>query len=187
MSCLPRRIDRLPIPYYQGYATLHHGWDEEHYFDGIGFSTIVDSSNKGHSYHSMVVWLTSWGACTSKPSRRYPLHSVAWSVQGAILRFVNEYLVDPNATQAAVWAGCSEQMERQIGEENLSKPDITEAVAATFTDLEERTGVSRERVIESCAVSPSVRWTSILNRGLGAPLSYPATSWARTPSPPWRR
>ncbi len=45
-------------------------------------------------------------------------------------RFVDEYLVDLNATQAAVRAGYSEQTARRIGPENLSKPDIAEAVAA---------------------------------------------------------
>lgn len=38
--------------------------------------------------------------------------------------FVREYLVDLNATQAAIRAGYSEKTARQTGAENLSKPYI---------------------------------------------------------------
>ena len=39
-------------------------------------------------------------------------------------RFVLEYLIDLNATQAAIRAGYSEKTARAIGCENLTKPDI---------------------------------------------------------------
>ena len=38
--------------------------------------------------------------------------------------FCDEYLIDLNATQAAIRAGYSEKTARQTGQENLSKPDI---------------------------------------------------------------
>ena len=44
-------------------------------------------------------------------------------------RFVQKYLIDLNATQAAVRAGYSDKTARQIGAENLSKPDIQEVIA----------------------------------------------------------
>src|SRR5262245_5366904 len=44
-------------------------------------------------------------------------------------RFVAEYLVDLNATQAAIRAGYSAQTANRIASENLSKPDIAEAIA----------------------------------------------------------
>jgi phage terminase small subunit len=44
-------------------------------------------------------------------------------------RFVEEYLVDLNATQAAIRAGYPERSARSIGSENLAKPYIQEAVA----------------------------------------------------------
>lgn len=44
-------------------------------------------------------------------------------------RFVAEYLIDLNATQAAIRAGYSEKTARQVGSENLSKPDIGDAIA----------------------------------------------------------
>lgn len=44
-------------------------------------------------------------------------------------KFVAEYLKDANATQAAIRAGYSEKTARSIGQENLTKPDIAEAVS----------------------------------------------------------
>lgn len=38
--------------------------------------------------------------------------------------FCDEYLIDLNATQAAIRAGYSEKTAKQIGQENLSKPDL---------------------------------------------------------------
>ena len=45
------------------------------------------------------------------------------------LAFVAEYLVDLNATQAAMRAGYSERTAGSIGEENLKKPEIAAAIA----------------------------------------------------------
>ena len=43
--------------------------------------------------------------------------------------FVAEYLIDLNATQAAIRAGYSEATAYSIGNENLSKPEIATAIA----------------------------------------------------------
>ena len=43
--------------------------------------------------------------------------------------FVREYLIDLNGTQAAIRAGYSEATARAIASENLSKPDIADAIA----------------------------------------------------------
>lgn len=42
--------------------------------------------------------------------------------------FVEEFFNDFNATQAAIRAGYSERSARSIGSENLTKPDISEAI-----------------------------------------------------------
>jgi len=42
--------------------------------------------------------------------------------------FVREYLVDLNATKAAIRAGYSEDTAYSIGSENLTKPEIAEAI-----------------------------------------------------------
>lgn len=44
-------------------------------------------------------------------------------------RFCDEYLVDMNATQAAIRAGYSKRTARQIGNQNLSKFDIKNYIA----------------------------------------------------------
>jgi phage terminase small subunit len=63
-------------------------------------------------------------------------------------RFVAEYLVDLNATQAAIRAGYSENTARAIGSENLTKPDIAEAIAVGKQEQLKVAGVSAERVLD---------------------------------------
>lgn len=56
-------------------------------------------------------------------------------------RFVEEYLIDLNATQAAIRAGYSADTAHAIGHENLSKPEIATAIADAKAARSERTGV----------------------------------------------
>lgn len=46
--------------------------------------------------------------------------------------FVREYLIDLNATQAAIRAGYSAKTAYSIGEENLRKPEIGQAIQAAM-------------------------------------------------------
>lgn len=66
-------------------------------------------------------------------------------------RFVEEYLVDLNATQAAIRSGYSRDTARAIGSENLSKPDIQESIREKREELSESTNISAKRVIEEYA------------------------------------
>ncbi len=63
-------------------------------------------------------------------------------------RFVEEYLVDHNATQAAIRAGYSEKTASSIGHENLRKPEIAAAIAAEQARLRRKVEVSVERLTE---------------------------------------
>jgi phage terminase small subunit len=63
--------------------------------------------------------------------------------------FVDEYLIDLNATQAAIRAGYSVKTARQIGEENLSKPDIAAAVQVAMDKRSERTEITADYVLQS--------------------------------------
>lgn len=45
------------------------------------------------------------------------------------VRFCEEYLIDLNAMQSAIRAGYSEKTAKQMGSENLSKPDIANYIA----------------------------------------------------------
>ncbi len=62
-------------------------------------------------------------------------------------RFVAEYLVDLNATQAAIRAGYSENTAGVIGAENLKKPNIAEAIQKAIDSRNERTGVTQDYII----------------------------------------
>lgn len=66
-------------------------------------------------------------------------------------RFVEEYLVDLNATQAAIRAGYSERTANEIGAENLAKPSVKAAVDLALAERAEKTGITAERVLSEIA------------------------------------
>ena len=61
--------------------------------------------------------------------------------------FVDEYLIDLNATQAAIRAGYSANSARDIGCENLTKPNIQQAIAEHMAERSKRTGVNQDRIV----------------------------------------
>ena len=62
--------------------------------------------------------------------------------------FVAEYLVNLNATQAAVRAGYSKKTAEQQGYQLLQKPSVRQAVTKAMEARSERTGVTQDQVIE---------------------------------------
>lgn len=66
-------------------------------------------------------------------------------------RFVEEYMVDLNATQAAIRAGYSQSTAHSIGAENLIKPEIQEAIQKRKQELSDQTGITAERVLKEYA------------------------------------
>lgn len=63
-------------------------------------------------------------------------------------RFVEEYLIDLNATQAAIRAGYSEKTAKEIGSENLTKPNIAKAIAEAQEKLSNKAQVTVEMVVQ---------------------------------------
>ena len=61
--------------------------------------------------------------------------------------FVQEYLVDLNATQAAIRAGYSPKTANRTASENLSKPDIQAAIHKSMQKREKRVEVNQDYVI----------------------------------------
>jgi len=59
-------------------------------------------------------------------------------------KFVQEYLLDLNATQAAIRAGYSEKTAQAIGSENLTKPLIAERIQEYQKEQKEKFSVSFE-------------------------------------------
>lgn len=65
--------------------------------------------------------------------------------------FVAEYLVNLNATQAAIKAGYSPRSAEVIGFENLRKPKIAEAVRGAVNARIERTEITADKVLKEYA------------------------------------
>jgi phage terminase small subunit len=66
-------------------------------------------------------------------------------------QFVNEYLVDLNATKAAIRAGYSTNRADAMGHENLRKPEIAHAVEEAMKARSDRTEVTADRVLAEYA------------------------------------
>ena len=97
-------------------------------------------------------------------------------------RFVQEYLIDLNATQAAIRAGYSERTAEVIGHENLSKPQIRAVIDEALAERAEKTAINAQWVLErlaaeaeadvadlydeSGALLPVRQWPKIWRQGL---------------------
>lgn len=66
-------------------------------------------------------------------------------------RFCEEYLIDMNATQAAIRAGYSEKTAYSMGQRLLKKVEVQEYIQKRMTSLEYRTGITQERVLNEIA------------------------------------
>lgn len=66
-------------------------------------------------------------------------------------RFVEEYLVDLNATQAAIRAGYSPRTAKQQGQRLLTFVDVQEAIQVGRSKRTERTEITQDRVLEELA------------------------------------
>lgn len=79
-------------------------------------------------------------------------------------RFVQEYLIDLNATQAAIRAGYSESTANQQGSRLLANVKISDAVAAAQVERQRRMGISQDRVLQELArigfsdIRKAVKW-----------------------------
>jgi len=66
-------------------------------------------------------------------------------------RFVEEYLVDLNAKQAAIRAGYSEKTAAEMGYENLIKPHVQEYIRERMDERSKRTEITADRILEAIA------------------------------------
>jgi phage terminase small subunit len=79
-------------------------------------------------------------------------------------RFVDEYLIDLNATQAAIRAGYSARTARSISNENLTKPDIQSAIEKGMKARSSRVEITQDMVLRELAkigfsdIRKVVRW-----------------------------
>lgn len=62
--------------------------------------------------------------------------------------FVEEYIIDLNATQAAIRAGYSKKTAGQIGEQNLKKLEIQQAINEKLAEKKEKIIMKQDEILE---------------------------------------
>lgn len=77
--------------------------------------------------------------------------------------FVDEYLVDLNATQAAIRAGYSAKTADQQGSRMLANVKVKQAVAEKQAQRSKRTGVNQDRVVLELAKVAFAKMTDIVD------------------------
>jgi phage terminase small subunit len=95
-------------------------------------------------------------------------------------RFVQEYLVDLNATQAAIRAGYSPRSAKQHADVLLSKPHIAAAVAAAQAARSQRTEVDIDYVVKRMVEIDQMDVLDIMNDAMEL---KPVSEWPRV----WRQ
>lgn len=86
-------------------------------------------------------------------------------------RFCDEYLVDLNATQAALRAGYSKKTAYSIGVENLRKPEIQAEIQKRQNRLRNKLEITQEKVLRELAAIAFANgsdFAKVVNDGLFA-------------------
>lgn len=98
--------------------------------------TIVDDINLNRGSPEGLLFVLQKGRC-------YRMAKLTEKQQ----RFVDEYLIDLNATQAAIRAGYSVKTANKQGWQLLEKSRIVEAISEKMAERSKRTGVNQDRVV----------------------------------------
>ena len=93
------------------------------------------------------------------------------------LRFINEYLVDENGTQAAIRAGYSRRTARSIASENLKKPRISGTIERYRLEAGHHADADRKRIVHMLARLAFADISGIFNpnRSLKHPNVWPSS------------
>ncbi|MCK6157372.1 terminase small subunit [Moraxella osloensis] len=86
-------------------------------------------------------------------------------------RFVDEYLIDLNATQAAIRSGYSEKTAQEQGYQLLQKTSVLNAIELAKTERQKRTMVTQDDVIRGLLTE--AEW-----QGEGSSHSARVSAWA---------
>lgn len=78
-------------------------------------------------------------------------------------RFVDEYLIDLNATQAAIRAGYSAKTADVQGSRMLGNVKVQQAIAEAMAKRSKRTGVNQDRVVLELAKLAFVKMTDLVD------------------------
>ena len=80
-------------------------------------------------------------------------------------RFCEEYIVDLNATQAAIRTGYSQYSAKEIGYENLTKLHIQKKIRDLADKRSERTGITADSVLKEIARCAFLDPRKFFNKG----------------------
>lgn len=78
-------------------------------------------------------------------------------------RFIEEYLIDLNATQAAIRAGYSPNNADKIGSELLGKTRVSDAIKTAMAERSKRTGINQDRILMELAKIALVNPENVVN------------------------
>lgn len=89
-------------------------------------------------------------------------------------RFVDEYLIDLNATQAAIRAGYSVKRASEIGYQQLQKTTVSRAISEAMAERSKRTGINADRVLQELARIAFVKASDVIDT-TDATIKYDAS------------
>lgn len=78
-------------------------------------------------------------------------------------RFVEEYLIDLNATQAAIRSGYSAKTADVQGSRMLANVKVQQAISEIMANRSKRTGVNQDMVVQELARIAFVKMTDVVN------------------------
>ncbi|MCM1326950.1 MAG: terminase small subunit [Bacteroidales bacterium] len=77
--------------------------------------------------------------------------------------FVKEYLIDLNATQAAIRAGYSYKTAAEQGHQLLQKTSVQKAISEAMAERSKRTGINQDRIFLELAKIALAKMTDIVD------------------------
>lgn len=78
-------------------------------------------------------------------------------------KFVEEYLIDLNATQSAIRAGYSPKTANEQGARLLANVSIQEAISKEMAERSRRTGINQDRIVQELARIAFVKITDVVD------------------------
>lgn len=78
-------------------------------------------------------------------------------------KFVEEYLIDLNATQSAIRAGYSPKTANEQGARLLVNVSIQEAISKAMAERSRRTGINQDRIVQELARIAFVKITDVVD------------------------
>lgn len=78
-------------------------------------------------------------------------------------KFVEEYLIDLNATQACIRAGYSPKYADREGHKLVENSRVSEAIAESMAERSRRTGINQDRIVQELARIAFVKITDVVD------------------------